>query len=308
MTGKWRNQLKLISYRRADETESVGILRDDLGGAVDLIRALAIYSVAEDECMPMATDMLDLICYGLVEVELLKEVQDFVEKHNLTEDLLDKDYTLLAPIERPGAIYALGRNYPAHARESGLESPKEPVVFGKAVTAVIGPEEPVVYKKWLTRVDPEAELAVVISRKGSDISEEDAPSYIAGYTCLNDVTARDVQKIDISNAHPWLRSKGMDTFCPMGPNLTLADEMPDPLEVDVEMRVNGETRQKDNTRSLTFSIPYLISWISRYHTLYPGDVISTGTPEGMKPVVPGDIMEVVVEHVGTLRNPVVAED
>lgn len=298
--------MKLISYVRPDETESVGILRDDLGGALDLVRALAIYSVAADECMPMVTDMLDLIAYGLADPLLLKEVEDFLQRHSLTNELLDTDYKLLAPLARPGAIYALGRNYPAHARESGLEPPKEPVVFGKAVTAVIGPEEPVVYKKWLTRVDPEAELAVVISRKGSDISEEDAPSYIAGYTCLNDVTARDVQKIDLENAHPWLRSKGMDTFCPMGPNLTLPDEMPDPLEVDVEMRVNGETRQKDNTRSMTFSVPFLISWISRYHTLYPGDVISTGTPEGMKPVAVGDIMEVVVEGVGTLRNHVVA--
>ena len=299
--------MKLISYVRPDETESVGILREDLGGAIDLVRALAIYSVAADECMPMVTDMLDLIAYGLADATLLKEVEDFLEKHNLIDELLDKDYTLLAPIARPGAIYALGRNYPAHARESGLEPPKEPVYFGKAVTAVIGPEEPVIYKKWLTRVDPEAELAIVISRKGSDISEEDAPSYIAGCTCLNDVTARDVQKIDLENAHPWLRSKGVDTFCPIGPNLTLPDEMPDPLEVDVEMRVNGETRQKDNTRSLSFNIPFLISWISRYHTLYPGDVISTGTPEGMKPVVPGDMMEVIVEGVGILRNPVVAE-
>ncbi len=299
--------MKLISYRREDETESVGILRDDLGGAIDLIRALAVYSTVADECTPMITDLFDLIAYGLAEADPLKEVQDFVEKHNLTDELLDKNYTVLAPIARPGAIYALGRNYPAHAKESGLEPPKEPVVFGKAVTAVIGPDEPVIYRKWLTRVDPEAELAVVISRRGSNISEEDAPSYIAGYTCLNDVTARDLQKIDLGNAHPWLRSKGIDTFCPMGPNLTLPDEMPDPLEIDVEMRVNGEVRQSDNTRSLTFSVPYLISWISRYHTLYPGDVISTGTPEGMKPVVPGDMMEVYVERIGVLRNPVVQE-
>lgn len=299
--------MKLISYKRTDETESVGILRDDLGGAIDLIRALAIFSTAANECMPMVTDMFDLLCFGLVEVELLNEVQEFVEKHNLTDELLDTGYTVMAPVARPGAIYALGRNYPAHAKESGLESPKEPVVFAKAPTAVIGPDENVVYKKWLTRVDPEAELAVIIGRHGSDIPEQDAASFIAGYTCLNDVTARDVQKIDLENAHPWLRSKGMDTFCPMGPNITLPDEMPDPLEIDVEMRVNGETRQKDNTHSLTFNIPFLISWISRYHTLYPGDVISTGTPEGMKPVVPGDMMEVIVEGVGVLRNPVVAE-
>lgn len=299
--------MKLISYRREDESESVGILRDDLGGAIDLLRALAIYSTAQDECMPMITDMFELLCFGLVDVDVLREVEEFVEDHNLTEDLLDTDYTVLAPIARPGAIYALGRNYPAHARESGLEPPKEPVIFGKAATAVIGPEEDVVYKKWLTRVDPEAELAVVIGKHGSEISVEDAPSYIAGYTCLNDVTARDLQKVDLENAHPWLRSKGIDTFCPMGPNITLPDEMPDPLEVEVEMRVNGETRQKDNTRSLTFDVPFLISWISKFHTLYPGDVISTGTPEGMKPVVPGDVMEVIVEGVGVLRNKVVSE-
>lgn len=299
--------MKLISYRRQDETESVGILRDDLGGAIDLVRALAVFSTVANECAPMVTDMFDLLSYGLVEVELLNEVQEFVKTHNLTEELLDTNYKVLAPIARPGAIYALGRNYPAHARESGLEPPKEPVYFGKAVTAVIGPDENVVYKKWLTRVDPEAELAVVIGRHGSDIPEADAPLFIAGYTCLNDVTARDIQKVDLENAHPWLRSKGMDTFCPMGPNITLPDEMPDPLHIDVEMRVNGETRQKDNTRSLTFNIPFLISWISRYHTLYPGDVISTGTPEGMKPVVPGDMMEVIIEGVGILRNPVVAE-
>lgn len=299
--------MKLISYRRGNETESVGILRDDLGGAIDLIRALAVFSTVADECMPMVTDMFDLLCFGLIDVELLKEVQEFVEKHDLTEELLDTDYTVLAPIARPGAIYALGRNYPAHAKESGADVPKEPIVFGKAVTAVIGPDEPVIYRKWLTRVDPEAELAVIIGKHGSNISEADAPSFIAGYTCLNDVTARDLQKIDLGNAHPWLRSKGLDTFCPMGPNITMPDEMPDPLEIDVEMRVNGEVRQADNTRSLTFSVPFLISWISRYHTLYPGDVISTGTPEGMKPVVPGDVMEVYVERIGVLRNPVVAE-
>ena len=298
--------MKLISYRRSDETESVGILRDDLGGALDLIRALAVYSTVNDECAPTVTDMLDLLCYGFVEVGVLKEVQEFVENHHLAEKLLDTDYKILAPIARPGAIYALGRNYPAHAKESGADVPKEPIVFGKAVTAVIGPDENVVYRKWLTRVDPEAELAVIIGKHGSNISESDAPSYIAGYTCLNDVTARDIQLIDLGAAHPWLRSKGIDTFCPIGPNLTLPDEMPDPLELDVEMRVNGDIRQADNTRSLTFSVPFLISWISRYHTLYPGDVISTGTPEGMKPVVPGDIMEVYVERIGVLRNPVVS--
>ena len=209
--------MKLLTYRRSDGSESVGVERTDLGGAIDLVRALAIYSTAADECMPMVTDMLDLLYYGFVEVALLKEVEEFVEKHNLAAELLDADYTILAPIARPGAIYALGRNYPAHARESGLESPKEPVVFAKAPTAVIGPEENVVYKKWLTRVDPEAELAVIIGRQGSDIAEEDAPSYIAGYTCLNDVTARDLQKIDLGERPPLAPQQGNGHVLPDGP-------------------------------------------------------------------------------------------
>ena len=299
--------MKLITYERPDESKSVGIVRDDLGGVIDLIRAFGIYSAIAGEYVPFIVDMHDLLQFGTITVESLKEMSDFIEQYNLTFELLETDYRILAPLERPGAIYAIGRNYPAHARESGLEPPKEPVVFSKAVTAVIGPDEPVIYKKWLTRVDPEAELAVIIGKCGSDISIEDAPSYIAGYTCLNDVTARDLQKTDLANAHPWLRSKGIDTFCPMGPYLVLPDELPDPLHIDVELRVNGETRQKDNTRSLTFDIPFLISWISRYHTLYPGDVIATGTPEGMRPIEVGDVMEIVVESVGVLSNPVEAE-
>jgi 5-oxopent-3-ene-1,2,5-tricarboxylate decarboxylase/2-hydroxyhepta-2,4-diene-1,7-dioate isomerase len=281
--------------------------RDELNGPYDLIRAITLFAVATDELAPMVTDMLDLLDAELVDVEVLQEIEGFVDDTGLIELLSDaEDFTLAAPIARPRAIYALGRNYPAHARESGAEIPDEPIIFGKAPTAVVGHEEDVVYKKWLTRVDPEAELAVIIGKEGCDIPEEDAPSYIAGYTCLNDVTARDIQYKDLGNSHPWLRSKGIDTFCPMGPWIVLPDEIALPIELDVEMRVNGEVRQKDNTRSMTFSVPYLISWLSRYHTLYPGDVISTGTPEGMKPVVPGDVMEVEVEKVGVLRNKVVA--
>ena len=299
--------MKVISFRREDETESVGVLREDIGGCFDLIRALEIYATAKDLCIPVVVDMLDLLDTGLLDAELIKEVEVFIENHNLLEDLKETNYTVLAPLARPRMIYALGRNYPAHAKESGDNVPDEPIIFSKAVTAVIGPEEEVIHKKWLTRVDPEAELAVIIGDIGSDISEEDAPSYIAGYTIVNDVTARDMQSKAFTNSHPWFASKSIDTFCPMGPNITLTDEITHPIELDVEMRVNGEVRQKDNTRSLTFNIPFLISWISRFHTLYPGDVISTGTPEGMKPVVPGDVMEASVEKIGVLRNKVVAE-
>lgn len=301
--------MKVLSFRRSDGSESVGMWRDEINGPYDLIRAVEIYITTANQCVPILTDMLDLLDAGLLDPEVLQEVDDFVEEHELVEDLSEAgDYRVIAPLPRPRAIYALGRNYPAHARESGADVPEEPIIFAKAPTAVIGPEDDVIYKKWLTRVDPEAELAVVIGREGSNIPEEEAYSHIAGYTCLNDVTARDLQKKDLGNAHPWLRSKGIDTFCPMGPWIVLKDEIRHPIELDVEMRVNGEVRQKDNTRGMTFSVPFLVSWISRYHTLYPGDVISTGTPEGMKPVVPGDVMEVSVEGIGVLRNRVVAEE
>jgi len=300
--------MKLLSYRREDGSETVGIWRDEISGPYDLFRALEIYVTAANQCVPLAIDMLDLLDAGMVDPDLLQDLDDFVDEHGLLEDLSDAgNFQIMPPIARPRAIYALGRNYPAHAKESGADVPSEPIIFGKAVTSVIGHEDDVIYRKWLTRVDPEAELAVIIGKGGSNISPEEAAEYIAGYTCLNDVTARDLQRKDLGNAHPWLRSKGIDTFCPMGPFIVLTDEISLPLELDVELRVNGETRQKDNTRSLTFDVPFLISWISKYHTLYPGDVISTGTPEGMKPVVPGDVMEVVVEKVGTLRNKVVAE-
>lgn len=299
--------MKLITFRREDDTESIGVLREDVG-AFDLLRAIEIYATASNQRFPIIIDMFDLINAGLMEAEALKYIEEYIEKHDLLEELKETNYRILAPIARPGAIYALGRNYPAHAREGGADVPTEPIIFGKAATAVVGPEDDVIYKKWLTRVDYEAELAVVIGKQGSDIPEDEAASYIAGYTCVNDVTARDLQSKDIGNAHPWFRSKGIDTFCPMGPCITLPDEITHPVELNVEMHVNGETTQKDNTRSMTFNIPFLISWISRFHTLYPGDVISTGTPAGIGPVVPGDVMEVYVEKIGILRNRVVAEE
>jgi len=300
--------MKLISYRRGDDTETVGILRDDIGGPYDLIRAIRMFAVSRGECVPPIFDMIDLLDAGIVDPEVLKEVEDFIEKHDLLDVLSDADdFTVLSPLARPRAIYALGRNYAGHAREMGAPVTQEPIIFAKAPSSVIGPNEEVIYKPWLTRVDPEAELAVVIGRRGRDIPTEDAAYYIAGYTIVNDVTARDIQTDDLANARPWFRSKSLDTFCPTGPNITLTDEISHPVELEVKMRVNGEVRQCDNTRSLIFDIPFLISWISRYCTLQPGDVISTGTPEGIRPVAPGDIMEASVERVGVLRNPVVSE-
>jgi len=151
-------------------------------------------------------------------------------------------------------------------------------------------------------------LALVIGRRAKYVAEEDACDYVAGYTILNDVTARGMQKSDIDQGLPWFRSKSIDTFCPLGPVIALPDEMAWPVEVDIELRVNGEVRQKTNTSKFIFSIPEVLSFITRFMTLEPGDIISTGTPEGIAAIVPGDTVEITIPPIGVLRNPVAPAD
>jgi 5-oxopent-3-ene-1,2,5-tricarboxylate decarboxylase/2-hydroxyhepta-2,4-diene-1,7-dioate isomerase len=299
--------MKVVRFARPGTSESrIGILIDS--GALDFSAAYRVHRLATDGCdTPLFCDPLDLLRAGLFTPQVFRETADFVESHGMREAFTVSNPTLLSPLARPPKICALGRNYLAHAIESGLSIPTEPVFFCKAVTAVIGPEQPVVIKRDLTRVDPEVELAVILSGGGADVTPERAGGLVAGYTVLNDVTARDMQKEDLAKSNPWFRSKGIDTFCPMGPCIVLPDEIQEPVELKLEMRVNGEVRQKDNTSSLMFKIPQLVEYISHFMTLEPGDVISTGTPEGMAPVKPGDIMEAEVEKIGILRNPVVAE-
>ena len=298
--------MKVLRFATRTTQESIGILLED--GVLNFTEAFQAFQLFDQGvcACPVASPMA-LMEAGLFSAEVFSQVLDFVDKHNLSDKFKVRKYKALAPIKRPSKILALGRNYLAHAKESGYHIPTEPIFFGKVNSAVIGPDEPVVYKKSLTRVDPEIELAVIIGKEGANIPEADAPAHIAGYTIMNDVTARDMQRVDMEQSSPWTRSKGIDTFCPMGPVIVLPDEIQEPIELDLELKVNGEPRQKDNTHSLMFKIPKLIEYISSYHTLFPGDVISTGTPEGMKPVFPGDIMEAHVEKIGTLRNPVVAE-
>jgi len=299
--------MKIARFARPGVTESrVGIVTNK--GVLDFSAAYRVHRLAVDGSdAPFFCDPREVICAGLFTPEVFQATADFAAAHAMTETFTVDNPTLLSPIARPPKICALGRNYLAHALESGLSVPTEPVFFYKAVTAVIGPEQPVVIKRDLTRVDPEVELAVILGGGGADIPLERAGSLVAGYTVLNDVTARDMQKEDLSKSNPWFRSKGIDTFCPLGPWIVLPDEIQEPVELGLEMRVNGEVRQRDNTSSLMFKIPHLIQYISHFMTLEPGDIISTGTPEGMAPVKPGDIMEAEVEKIGILRNPVVAE-
>jgi 2-keto-4-pentenoate hydratase/2-oxohepta-3-ene-1,7-dioic acid hydratase in catechol pathway len=208
---------------------------------------------------------------------------------------------LLAPV-RPTKIVCVGRNYKAHAEELGHEIPTEPILFLKPNTALLAPGGIVRRPKISQRVDYEAELCIVIGKTCRHLApDEDVRPYILGYTCLNDVTARDLQKKD----GQWTRAKSFDTFCPVGP--VVVDGIDPWAGLSVGTRVNGEVRQTGNTRDFLFPVDVVMRHTAQVMTLFPGDLIATGTPEGVGPVVAGDVMEVSVEGVGTLRNSVVDE-
>jgi len=230
----------------------------------------------------------------------------------LEEGLLHRveEVELDAPIPRPRKnIICLGLNYLDHVEEGGAELPEVPVFFTKAPTAVIGPHDDIVYSRATGKLDYEVELAFVIGRRGKYIPRREAYDYVAGYTILNDVTARDLQR----RHRQWFRGKSLDTFAPMGPCIATPEEVGDPMDLDMWLRVNGELRQSSNTGRMIFDIPEIIATLSDGMTLEPGDVIATGTPSGVgmtdpgKLLRPGDVVEACVEGVGTLRNRVVAE-
>ena len=214
-----------------------------------------------------------------------------------------------APVPRPGKIVCIGMNYHDHAGEIGLAVPKAPAIFSKFSSCVVGPGEPVVIPPSSEQVDYEAELAVVIGRRASRVSADRAYDYVLGYTAFNDVTARDFQFGDVQ----WQRGKSCDTFAPMGQTIVTTDEISDPHTLRITMRINGAVMQDSNTSQLIFRVPELIEFITRSTTLEPGDVIATGTPAGVgygrKPPVflkPGDVMQVAIERIGDLGNPIEA--
>ena len=240
------------------------------------------------------------IAYGAVEPEGIRVHQGtpFVAWEP-TETLVPfGEARLLAPVF-PTKVIGVGRNYADHAAERGVEVPAEPVIFLKPATSVVGPGAAVVIPPDSEEVHHEAELAVVVGRVARRVAAEDAAAYILGYTAANDVTARDLQRRD----GQWGRAKGFDTFCPLGP--AIETEL-DPTGLSISCRVNDEIRQQGNTADMVFGVAELLAFISRVMTLLPGDVILTGTPAGIGPVRPGDRMEVEIERIGVLGNPVVA--
>ncbi len=207
-----------------------------------------------------------------------------------------EEVRLLAPV-LPSKIICVGRNYVEHAKEHGAEVPKLPLIFLKPPSAILNPGEPILLPPQSQQVEHEAELVVVIGRRGKNILPEQAKEYVFGYTVGNDVTARDLQRSD----GQWTRAKGFDTFCPFGP--WIETEF-DPSDAMITCRVNGQLRQMGSTREMVFSVPTLIAFISSVMTLEPGDLIFTGTPAGVGPLQEGDVVEVEIEGLGKLRNPV----
>src|SRR6476661_1626284 len=206
---------------------------------------------------------------------------------------------LLAPVT-PSKVVCVGRNYSEHAKELGNEVPKEPLLFLKASSAIIGTGQAILIPEQSDRVEHEAELAVVISRTCKNLSDDDDPlGYVLGFTALNDVTARDLQKADVQ----FTRAKSFDTFCPIGP--WIETEL-DAADIQVECRVNGEVRQSGRTSQMVFPVEFLIRYISRQMTLMPGDVIATGTPSGVSKMNVGDTCEVEIEGLGILSNPILS--
>src|SRR5687768_936474 len=208
---------------------------------------------------------------------------------------------VLAPV-RPSKIVAVGLNYKDHAAEVKKPLPAEPLLFLKPSTAVIGPEDPIVIPQGAGRIDHEAEMGVVIGARASRVREQDAARYVFGITCVNDVTARELQAKDVQ----YTRAKGFDTFAPIGPCVAAGLEYDSPEGLAVEGWVNGTRRQSSSTRELIFTVPKLIAFISAVMTLLPGDIITTGTPSGIGPLAAGDRVTIKVEGVGELVNPVVA--
>ena len=294
--------MKLVAFNPKNSQQPPGERRYRIGAMV-----------GEDEIADLTPSVLPL---GLSASEILRCYDlstNFVEPamEAVNSGLLPivdaGDVRIEAPIPRPGKIICIGLNYLDHVTESGAEIPKAPLIFSKFVTCAAASEDPILLPTGSEQVDFEAELAVVVGRRTKNVRLEDAMDHVFGYTNFNDVSARDMQFAD----GQWQRGKSCDTFAPFGEYVATKDEIPDPHDLRIRFRLNGETMQDSNTDQLIFKIPELIEYISRSITLEPGDVIATGTPPGVgfarKPPIflkDGDVCEVEIEGLGTLINPV----
>ncbi len=290
----------------SDNEHYVGVEVEE--GMVNFTRAYAVYTeIVGEAVQDYLCGIEEILWEGNFNRQFFIGVIDVLRKHNLMESFVVKDHSRISAPLCPGKIIALGANYGAHVKEMGTKVPEEPVIFAKYPSTVIGNGDDIIKPEGIGRMDYECEFALIIGRTAKSISATDAMQYVAGYTILNDITARDIQSKCIEQNELWSRSKNFDTFCPIGPCIVFRDSIPEPVEVELEMRVNGEVRQKGNTRDLIFPIPEVIEYITHTLTLYPGDVITTGTPQGVGEIIPGDVVEAFIEPIGTLKNTVIED-
>ncbi len=237
--------------------------------------------------------------FGVLQDEEISVINgDIFSDYEVTNEKVSKnEVKLLAPTE-PSKVVCIGLNYVDHAKELNLTLPKEPLMFIKPSTSVIGPNDDVVYPEVSSRVEYEAELAIVIGKRAKNVPKEEVNNYILGYTVANDVTARDIQFSD----GQWTRGKSFDTFCPIGPGIV---KDVDPNQLSIELSVDGVVKQKSNTNQLLFKVDEIVSYVSKMMTLLPGDVIITGTPFGVGPVEKGNTMTVTIEKIGKIVNKVI---
>ena len=278
--------MKLVSFSESDGIVRPGILLDEGGLVIDLTTAGFV-------------DTLAVVTAGVTALTTGSAYRAYPLA----------DVKLHAPLANPPRIFAIGLNYRDHAIESGMEIPKFPVVFFKLVPSIIGNGEDIVLPSITKEPDYEAEFAFIIGKGGFEIPADEAMSHVYGYTIINDVSARDIQ----FSTSQWSLSKSLPTFCPMGPAIVTADEIPDPHALDVQLSIDGEVLQHSNTRELIFKIPALIEYISSITPLLPGDIISTGTPFGVglgrnpkRWLKPGETVTITIESLGQLANPVVS--
>ncbi|WP_396590977.1 fumarylacetoacetate hydrolase family protein [Allomuricauda sp. R78024] len=240
----------------------------------------------------------------------LTQLEAWLGKNGHECPIVKEDVRLGPPIKRPSKIVCVGLNYAQHAAESGMDVPKEPVLFFKATSAIAGPNDDVIIPKGSQKTDWEVELAFVIGKKASYVDEENAMAHIAGYVLHNDYSEREYQ---LEREGQWVKGKSCDTFAPLGPYLVTKDEIKNPHNLDLWLKLNGETMQDSNTSDFVFDIPELVSYISQFMTLLPGDIVSTGTPFGVglglnppKYLNPGDVVELGIDGLGTSKQHIIA--
>mgnify|MGYP005858740443 CR=1 FL=1 len=308
--------MRLLTFI-VDGTSRLGLAVN--GQIVDLALAYAAIPAAQREGpAALPSEMVAFLQAGDPAMQAARQVERGIQRGALTvgpngEKVVygKNEVRIAAPIARPGKIICLGLNYADHIAETGAQKPNAPILFAKFANAIIGPGEAIRLPRASQAVDYEAEMAFVIGKTARRVPLEAAYEYVAGYMNFNDVSARDLQR----ETSQWLRGKGADTFAPTGPYLVTRDEVPDPQTLDVRLWLNGQLMQNSNTKHLIFNVPFLVHHISKTMTLEPGDIVATGTPDGVgfarKPPVllkEGDVVRIEIGNLGVLENPVVQDD